>query len=108
MDTMWRSFAIAARSIPSAFTRAWIGRKGSGAWDMIQVGTVVEDSVDFYSNRLTQAQRRGNETDELLANGDATYAKAKFKRMQQEKTVVAQKRRRTPCKAPLSLRKGKR
>jgi Fcf2 pre-rRNA processing len=87
----------------------WKKKQGAPASGMIQVGTVVEGSAEFYSSRLTQAQRRGNVTDELLANGDAAYAQAKFKRMQQEKTVMAQKRRHTPSKKPLSLsRKGRR
>jgi hypothetical protein len=67
----------------------WKKKQRAPASGMIQVGTVVEKFAEFYSSRLTQAQRRGNITDELL--------------------VMAQKRRRTPSKKPLSLsRKGRR
>jgi Fcf2 pre-rRNA processing len=94
---------------PKRFYKSMDWKKKQGSSPMIQVGTVIEGSSEFYSSRLTQAQRRTNVTDELLANGDAAYAQAKFKRMQQAKTVLAQKRRRTPSKKTSSLHKsGKR
>jgi Fcf2 pre-rRNA processing len=94
---------------PKRFYKSMDWKKKQGPSPMIQVGTVIEGSSEFYSSRLTQAQRRANVTDELLANGDAVYAQAKFKRMQQEKTVMAQKRRQPSSKkSSLSLRKGKR
>jgi Fcf2 pre-rRNA processing len=92
---------------PKRFYKSMDWKKKQGASPMIQVGTVIKGSSEFYSSRLTQAQRRANVTDELLANGDAVYAQAKFKRMQQEKTVMAQKRRQ-PSSKKSSLRKGKR
>ena len=63
---------------------------------MVQVGTVVEGAAEFYSSRLTMAQRRSNLTDEVLADASvSTYAQTKFRQMQQQKTEIAlnQKRR---------------
>jgi Fcf2 pre-rRNA processing len=61
----------------------------------VQVGTVIEGSSEFYSSRLTRKERRTNLLDEVLADTDTSrYAQTKYKKMQQEKTAEAHKRRR--------------
>lgn len=61
----------------------------------VQVGTVVEGAAEYYSSRLTKRERRSNLVDEVLADpGASSYAKNKFKMMQQEKTAAAHKRKR--------------
>ncbi|KAL7464266.1 hypothetical protein ACHAXS_004605 [Conticribra weissflogii] len=53
---------------------------------VLQVGTVIEGNTEFYSSRLTRRERRGNLTEELMANGDiAAYAKRKYGELQREK-----------------------
>jgi Fcf2 pre-rRNA processing len=60
----------------------------------VQVGTVIEGSSEFYSSRLTKKERRTNLLDEVLADTDTSrYAQTKYKKMQQEKTAEAHKRR---------------
>lgn len=70
---------------------------------ILQVGTVVEGSTEFYSSRMANANRRSNLTDEILADphGLPRYAQSKFKSMQQQKTAAAaqQKKRKKPTKA---------
>jgi Fcf2 pre-rRNA processing len=61
---------------------------------MVQVGTVVEGSSEYYSARLTKKQQRGNLTDEILADPSLSgYARGKYKKMQQEKEAIATKRK---------------
>lgn len=65
----------------------------NGTTSMVQVGTVVEGAAEFYSSRLTNAQRRTNLTDEILADAHLSgYAQGKFKKMQQAKTAAFKKR----------------
>ena len=62
---------------------------------MIQVGTVIEGSAEFFSSRLTKKQRRSNLTEEIMADpASADYARNKFRSMAQEKTRESQKRSR--------------
>ena len=65
------------------------------AGGIIQHGTVIEGSTEFYSSRLTNKQRRTNLTEEIMADPEsANYAKDKFKRMQQDKTHQAKQRQK--------------
>jgi len=61
--------------------------------NILQAGTVIEGSSEFFSSRLTKKQRRTNLTDEIMADPTlADYTKNKFKSMSQEKTRESQKR----------------
>jgi hypothetical protein len=61
----------------------------------VQVGTVVEGAAEYYSSRLAKRERRSNLVDEVLADpASSDYARGKFKKMQQERTVAAHKRKR--------------
>jgi hypothetical protein len=54
---------------------------------IMQLGTVIEGSAEFYSSRLTKKQRRGNLTEEIMADpAAADYTKNKYKVMQQTKS----------------------
>lgn len=61
---------------------------------VLQVGTVIEGNTEFYSSRLARRERRGNLTEELMANGDiAGYAKRKYGELQREKEERKGKKR---------------
>ena len=50
---------------------------------MVQVGTVIEGSEEYYSSRLTKKQRRQNLAEEIMADVDVkTYAKKQFSKIQ--------------------------
>ena len=54
---------------------------------VMQLGTVIEGSAEFYSSRLTKKQRRTNLTEEIMADPVAAeYTKSKYKKMQQAKS----------------------
>jgi hypothetical protein len=54
---------------------------------VLQLGTVMEGSAEFYSSRLTKKQRRGNLTEEIMADpAAANYTRNKYKAMQQTKS----------------------
>jgi hypothetical protein len=60
---------------------------------VVQVGTVIEGAAEFYSSRLTKKQRRGNLTEEIMADpAVATYAQDKFQKMQREKAQTANRK----------------
>ena len=53
---------------------------------VVQLGTVIEGSSEFYTSRLTNKERRANFTEEVMADGAmASYAKRKFGEVQAEK-----------------------
>jgi len=53
---------------------------------VLQVGTVIEGSSEFYSSRLTNRERKQNLTEELMSDATvANYAKRKYYDMQSEK-----------------------
>ena len=53
---------------------------------ILQVGTVIEGSTEYYSSRMTRKERRGNITEELMADANVRqYAKRKYLDMQMEK-----------------------
>jgi hypothetical protein len=59
---------------------------------VLQVGTVIEGSDEFYSSRLAKKDRRQNITEEIMA--DATvknYAKCKYIEVQQERAKPRRK-----------------
>lgn len=67
----------------------------------LQRGTVIEGASEFYSSRLTKKQRKETLLQEVLADAEtAGWAQQKYKKMQQEKTAMAEKRR-------FSKRKGR-
>ena len=67
----------------------------------LQRGTVIEGASEFYSSRLTKKQRKETLLQEVLADTEtAGWAQQKYKKMQQEKTAMAEKRR-------FSKRKGR-
>ena len=50
---------------------------------MVQVGTVIEGSEEYYSSRLTKKQRRQNLAEEIMADVDVKkYAKKQFTKIQ--------------------------
>jgi len=53
---------------------------------VLQVGTVIEGSSEFYSSRLTNKERKQNLTEEIMSDFTvANYAKRKYYDMQSEK-----------------------
>jgi hypothetical protein len=53
---------------------------------VLQLGTVIEGSSEYYSSRLTKRERRQNLTEEIMADGGVTsYAKRKYLEVQGEK-----------------------
>uniref|UniRef100_A0A7S3UFG7 Fcf2 pre-rRNA processing C-terminal domain-containing protein n=1 Tax=Picocystis salinarum TaxID=88271 RepID=A0A7S3UFG7_9CHLO len=54
--------------------------------ERFEFGTVVEPAAEFYSSRLTKANRKRTITEELLSDRDATrYTRKKFLKMQEER-----------------------
>jgi hypothetical protein len=69
---------------PKRFYKSADNRKNK---TLVQLGTVVEGSAEFYSSRLAKKQRRGNLTEEIMADPSAaSYTKNKYKAMQQTKS----------------------
>lgn len=61
---------------------------------VLQVGTVIEGSSEFYSSRLARKDRRQNLTEEIMADsGVSDYAKRKYRDIQVEKSARQSKRR---------------
>ena len=59
---------------------------------VLQVGTVIEGSAEYYSSRLVKRDRRQNITEEIMADGAvSSYAKRKYQEIQSTKP---QKRRK--------------
>lgn len=59
---------------------------------VMQLGTVIEGSAEFYSSRLTKKQRRSNLTEEIMADpAAADYTRNKYKKMQQTKSEKGRK-----------------
>jgi len=59
-----------------------------------QVGTVIEGSSEYYSNRMTKKERRTNITEEFMSDVNvSSYTKDKF-----EKIQLAEKLKRRPTK----------
>jgi hypothetical protein len=53
---------------------------------ILQVGTVIEGSTEYYSSRMTRKERRMNITEELMADANVRqYAKRKYLDIQLEK-----------------------
>ena len=53
---------------------------------LVQVGTVIEGSEEYYSSRLTKKQRRQNLAEEIMADSDVKkYAKTQFSKIQDSK-----------------------
>ncbi len=53
---------------------------------ILQVGTVIEGSAEYYSSRMTRKERRMNITEELMADANVRqYAKRKYLDIQLEK-----------------------
>ena len=64
----------------------------SFAGKVLQVGTVIEGSSEFYSSRLAKRDRRQNLTEEIMADSTvSSYAKRKYNEIQSSKP---QKRRK--------------
>ena len=81
--------------------------KQQGGKAIVQAGTVIEGPTEFYSSRLSKKQRRSNLVDEVMADPESsTWAKQKFKTMQQEKGASARKWRKTVSN-PEDFRKKK-
>jgi hypothetical protein len=60
---------------------------------VLQVGTVIEGSAEFYSSRLTNRERRANLTEEVMADaGVAGYAKRKYRDIQAERDRSGRRR----------------
>lgn len=71
-----------------------MGKKGD--YKMVQLGTVVEGSMEsVYTNRLTKKQRKNNVLEEVMGevfDSKDDYVKKKYTKMQREKTLAASKR----------------
>mmetsp|Transcript_24451 Transcript_24451/g.35059 ORF Transcript_24451/g.35059 Transcript_24451/m.35059 type:complete len:292 (+) Transcript_24451:45-920(+) len=66
---------------PKRFYKTIDKTSGKG---VIQIGTVMEGTGEFWSSRLTKKQRRSNLTEELMADGTvASYTKNKYREIQQ-------------------------
>jgi hypothetical protein len=44
---------------------------------LLQVGTVLDDPLDFYGGRLSQGQRKASMTDQLLADRELEVSRKK-------------------------------
>ena len=61
---------------------------------VLQLGTVIEGSNEYYTSRLTKRERRMNLTEEVMADRTVTeYAKKKYRELQAEKDVGKGSRR---------------
>lgn len=61
---------------------------------VLQLGTVIEGSNEYYTSRLTKRERRMNLTEEIMADRTVTeYAKKKYRELQAEKDVGKGSRR---------------
>ena len=59
---------------------------------VLQVGTVIEGSSEYYSSRLTKRDRRQNLTEEIMSEAHVSnYAKRKYYEIQQEKAKPKRK-----------------
>lgn len=59
---------------------------------VLQVGTVIEGSAEFYSSRLTKRDRRQNLTEEIMADSSVSnYAKRKYQDIQMERAKPKRK-----------------
>lgn len=62
------------------------------AGKVLQSGTVIEGSSEYYSGRLARRERRDNLTEEIMADANVSeYAKRKYREMQVEKARPAKK-----------------
>jgi hypothetical protein len=62
---------------------------------ILQLGTVIEGSNEYYTSRLTKRERRMNLTEEVMADRTVTeYAKKKYRELQAEKDVGKGSRRK--------------
>lgn len=62
---------------------------------VLQVGTVIEGSTEFYSSRLAKRDRRQNLTEEVMADSAVSgYAKRKYRELQAERVKPKVKRGR--------------
>ena len=65
---------------PKRFYKTIDKTSGKG---VVQIGTVMEGTGEFWSSRLTNKQRRSNLTEELMADGAvASYTKNKYREIQ--------------------------
>ena len=65
---------------------------------MLQVGTVIESSTEFYSSRLTKKERKRNFAEEMMSDEKImSYAKRKSRQLQAsaQKVVQYEKKRKT-------------
>lgn len=63
--------------------------------NIIQVGTVIEGSTEYYSSRLTNKQRKSNLTDEIMSdNRLRNYAINKYKDISRQKQLESDSRNR--------------
>ncbi|KAL7541163.1 hypothetical protein ACHAXR_013151 [Thalassiosira sp. AJA248-18] len=59
---------------------------------ILQVGTVIEGSAEFYSSRLAKRDRRHNLTEEIMADSTvSSYAKRKYYDIQEERSKPSRK-----------------
>ncbi|GAX78868.1 hypothetical protein CEUSTIGMA_g6307.t1 [Chlamydomonas eustigma] len=76
-----------------------------------QMGTVVDSAVDFYGGRLTNAQRKGTLTEQLLADQDVTHARKKrYNKIQEQaqKYVPSKKRKEDHLRALKNIKHASR
>lgn len=67
----------------------------SFAGKVLQVGTVIEGSSEFYSSRLVKRDRRQNFTEEIMADaGVSKYAKRKYNDIQAERAKQPRRSKR--------------
>mmetsp|Transcript_35392 Transcript_35392/g.78562 ORF Transcript_35392/g.78562 Transcript_35392/m.78562 type:complete len:410 (+) Transcript_35392:28-1257(+) len=60
-----------------------------------QLGTVVDNPLDFYGGRLSQSQRKANITEQLLADNDITQSRKKrYAKLQESATQFQHVKRR--------------
>ena len=76
-----------------------IDKKNPG---VLQLGTVIEGSHEYYSNRYTNKERSQTFIQEVMKDNKINhYATQKYKTMQQQQTIKSQQQRQRRTKSPL-------
>jgi hypothetical protein len=59
---------------------------------LLQMGTVVDNPLDYYGGRLTQQERKATLTEQLLADADLTHLRKKrYGKLQVRASCVVQR-----------------
>ena len=75
---------------PKRFYKKYDGATTSKA--AVQVGTVIEGTGEYFSNRLSRRDRRDNITEEIMADGASVgYVKGWYGKIQRAKSTAGRR-----------------